>query len=161
MRSILIGLSLILLAGCGTKQELKGSIYIKPFSVPTESIVTPARMSKETANSIVQKINDKVLSDLGHNTLLKPGAPCPASDYELISNLTAIDSDLASVNSGFVIKIFKRDKISVVLDLILKKCNGQELKRYTVKEQEDEVQELAEDVATKVTDGLASYRTNH
>jgi hypothetical protein len=150
---------ILTLTACVPKQELKGTIHIKPFTASVGFLANPVAMNQMAANTVMQTIFNKVQAKLPMNTTLTSGGACPDSDYELTSTLISLDPHAVNGRGkAFLIHIDSQVRIALEMDFVLKSCSGNVLKEFTVKEGEQDAGKLYDTISDRIINRLVTYR---
>ncbi len=150
----LLAMVLLCLTACGPKLELKGNLYVRPFSVPPDANETPDAVSSLLLETLLFSAHTQVLDNLHRSATLKPGMPCPVADYELIGRVESVGKFLESTPGTSSRKPSLSTRITITMNLLLQECSGRAVRRYTVTERNVSPLKLYLDVANSITEEL-------
>ena len=152
--SLLLAMVLLCLTACGTKPALKGTLFVRPFSVPPDANDTPDAVSSLLLETLLFSTHTQVLDNLHRSATLKPGMPCPEADYELIGRVESVGKFLDSTPGTVSRKPSVRTRITITMELLLQECSGRPVRQYSVIMRNASPLKLYVDVANSITEEL-------
>ena len=154
LHSVLLTMVLLGLTACGPKLEVKGTVFVRPFSAQSDANETPEVLSSLLLETLLFSTHTQVLGNLHGSSTLKPGMPCPEADYELVGRLESVGRFLNSTPGTSIHKSSASKQLTIKIDLLLQECSGNVVRHYTVMERNVDPLKLYVKVANSITEGL-------